>query len=98
MVKKRGVIMGLIAPFSILGKVFKMANDAYKVCGGLCRKYRQEILNITQEQVAKELDYSQENISAFENGRNSNNIIFMWYVRNGILNHFSLDELCGGCS
>lgn len=75
-----------------------MANNNYKVCGYMCRKYRQDILNITQEQVAKELDYSQENISAFENGRNSNNIIFMWYVRNGILNHFSLDELCGGCS
>ena len=75
-----------------------MANDVYKVCGDMCRKFRQDVLNITQEQVAKELDYSQENISAFENGRNSNNIIFMWYVRNGILDYFSLDDLCGGCS
>ena len=75
-----------------------MANDAYKICGELCRKFRQEQLNVTQVEVAKELDYTQENISAFENGRNSNSIIFMWYVRHGILEHYSIDELCGGCS
>lgn len=75
-----------------------MANNEYVVCGDLCRKYRQEVLNLTQTDVANDLNYSQENISAFENGRNSNNIIFMWYVKQGILNHYSLDELCGGCS
>lgn len=72
--------------------------NEYKVCGDMCRKFRQDVLKITQEDVAKELGYSQENISAFENNRNSNNIIFMWYVKNGILKHYSLDELCGGCS
>lgn len=75
-----------------------MANNEYVVCGALCRKYRQEVLNLTQTDVANDLNYSQENISAFENGRNSNNTIFMWYVKQGILNHYSLDELCGGCS
>ena len=75
-----------------------MANSEYKICAELCKKYRQEILKMTQEEVAKELEYSQENISAFENGRNSNNIIFMWYVSKGILKHYSIDELCGGCS
>ena len=75
-----------------------MANNDYKVCGDLCRRYRQEVLKITQKEAAEELEYTQENISAFENGRNSNNIIFMWYVRKGILNYYSIDELCGGCS
>lgn len=73
-----------------------MANIEYKVCGSLCRKYRQEVLKATQEDVAKDLEYTQENISAFENERNSNNIIFMWYVRNGILDYYSFEELCGG--
>lgn len=73
-----------------------MSIDTYKVCGSLCKKYRQEVLEKTQKDVAKDLGYSQENVSAFENGRNSNNIIFMWYVRNGILDAYSIDELCGG--
>ena len=62
-----------------------MANNDYRVCGDLCRRYRQEVLKVTQKEAAEELEYTQENISAFENGRNSNNIIFMWYVRKGIL-------------
>lgn len=67
-----------------------------KTCGELCARFRKEILNITQEDVAKELDYSQENISAFENGRNANSLIFLWYVRKGLLNYYSVDEICGG--
>lgn len=75
-----------------------MSVDRYKVCGKLCREFRQDVLKMTQEDVAKELDYSQENISAFENDRNSNSIIFMWYVKKGLLNYYSIDELCGGVS
>lgn len=67
-----------------------------KLCGECCAKFRKDVLGITQEQVAKELDYSQENISAFENGRNANNAIFLWYVQKGLFNHYSLDEICGG--
>ena len=73
-----------------------MANLDYKVSGEMCRKYRQEVLNATQEDVAQDLGYTQENISAFENGRNSNNIIFMWYLKQGILDYYSFEELCGG--
>lgn len=73
-------------------------NNPNKICGEYCAKFRKDILGLTQEQVAKELDYSQENISAFENGRNANNNIFLWYVRKGLFNHYSLDEICGGCS
>lgn len=69
-----------------------------KICGEYCAKFRKDVLGITQEQLAKELDYSQENISAFENGRNANNVIFLWYVKKGLLNYYSLDEICGGCS
>ena len=67
-----------------------------KICGELCAKFRKDVLKVTQEDVAKELDYSQENISAFENGRNANSLIFLWYVRNGLLSYYSVDEICGG--
>ena len=73
-----------------------MANKEYRIAVDVCRTYRQNVLKVTQEQVANDLEYSQENISAFENGRNCNSTIFMWYVKNGILNYYSLDEICGG--
>lgn len=69
--------------------------DANITCGRACARFRREALNVTQKQVAKELNYSQENISAFENGRNSNNLIFMWYIRNGLFNYYSINEVCG---
>ena len=72
-----------------------MCNDG-KNFGELCAEFRKDILHITQEQVAEELDYSQENISAFENGRNANANILFWYLKKGLLNHYSIDELCGG--
>ena len=75
-----------------------MRNDVNKICGEVCATFRREILNMTQKDVAEDLSYSQENISAFENGRNANNAIFLWYVHKGLLKHFSIDEICGGCS
>ena len=38
-------------------------------------------LGYTQKQVADELGYSVENISAFENGRNDNGRIYDWYIQ-----------------
>ena len=72
-----------------------MYNDG-KNFGELCATFRKDVLHITQEQVAEELDYSQENISAFENGRNANANILFWYLKKGLLSHYSIDELCGG--
>lgn len=48
-----------------------------------CKKLR-ESLNITQKQVADELGYSVKTISAFENGRNNNINILMWYLKRGL--------------
>ena len=70
-----------------------MDNRLNKMCGRICAKYRKEVLKVTQKDVAKDLNYSQENISSFENGRNANNTIFLWYVRNGLLNHYSIEEI-----
>ena len=59
----------------------------------ICSEFRKDVLKITQEDLAKELDYSQENISAFENGRNANSIIFIWYIKNGLFNYYSINDL-----
>lgn len=75
-----------------------MAHFEFKINNELCKKFRQEQLKVTQEDVAKELGYSQENISAFENGRNGNVIIFMWYVKEGLFDYYSIDDIYGGVS
>ena len=55
-----------------------------KTIGKLCAEFRRS-LHITQKTVAEELTYSVENISAFENGRNANMYILLWYIRKGLL-------------
>lgn len=73
-----------------------MAYFEFKINNELCKKFRQEQLKVTQKDVAEELNFSQENISAFENGRNGNVVIFMWYVKNGLFDYYSIDEITGG--
>ena len=49
-----------------------------------CQEYRRKNTSYTQVDVAKELGYSVENISAFENSRNDNLRILMWYILHGM--------------
>lgn len=63
-------------------------------CGNVCAEFRKSVLNMTQQEVAEELNYSQENISAFEKGRNYNNQIFLWYVKKGLFSHYSINDVC----
>lgn len=51
--------------------------------GQICKKMR-ERKKKTQLQVSIELGYCVENISSFENGRNDNVRIFLWYLNNCI--------------
>lgn len=60
--------------------------------GSFCQAYRKE-LKMTQTDVSIDTGYSLENISAFENGRNDNYIILMWYIRKGFPIY---DYLMGG--
>lgn len=46
------------------------------------KKFRQSI-GYKQIDVANELGYSLENISKFENGKNNNLKIYLWYVEKG---------------
>ena len=55
--------------------------DTY-VMGQTCKELRVE-LGITQQQVADETGYSYRNISSFENGRNNNACILLWYISHG---------------
>lgn len=49
-----------------------------------CQEFRRTKTSYTQVDVAKELGYSVENISAFENSRNDNMRILMWYILHGM--------------
>lgn len=70
--------------------------DVSKKCGELCAIFRKEELKMTQQQVADALNYSQENISSFENGRNSNNRIFLWYIKQGLFEFWTIDDIYRG--
>lgn len=50
----------------------------------LCKNYRMTELKMTQADVANELGYTRTNISEFENGRNRNFAIFLWYIKKGL--------------
>lgn len=58
--------------------MFELKNIGLK-----CKLFRIE-QGYTQEQVAVELGYTKENVSAFECGRNNNCRILMWYINRGL--------------
>lgn len=60
-----------------------MLNIDTKRVGNQCREYRQSLGKL-QNDVADDTGYSPMNISAFENGRNCNYRILLWYVHHGI--------------
>lgn len=51
--------------------------------GEICKKYRKKI-NKTLSDVAFDTGYSIANISKFENNKNYNYLILLWYVENGL--------------
>lgn len=55
-----------------------------KQIGQKCKQYRESIGYI-QTDVARDLGYSVNNISSFENGRNDNAQILLWYFANGMM-------------
>lgn len=57
--------------------------QSLKEIGNKCRCFRRE-QGITQNKVAEDTGYSCENISSFENGRNDNSRILLWYMLHGM--------------
>lgn len=55
-----------------------------KEIAAACKAYRVETLKMTQDEIAAEIGYTRTNISEFENGRNRNLSIFMYYVSRGL--------------
>ena len=53
-----------------------------RILGAMCRSFRIS-LGVTQKEIARDIDCGQENVSAFENGRNRNCVILLWYVNKG---------------
>jgi transcriptional regulator with XRE-family HTH domain len=51
--------------------------------GQKCANFRR-LIGISQQQVADELGYTRTNISMFENGKNYNMTILLWYLKRGL--------------
>ena len=51
--------------------------------GQKCANFRR-LIGISQQQVAEELGYTRTNISMFENGKNYNMTILLWYLKRGL--------------
>lgn len=60
-----------------------MIVDSRKV-GRLCKEYRKEFTDFRQIDVGLDLGYSQENIASYEQGRNNNFTILLWYINQGL--------------
>lgn len=54
-----------------------------KVLGDVCRQHRLS-RGYYQCEVAAAVGCSKENVSAFENGRNNNAKILLWYIQHGL--------------
>lgn len=55
-----------------------------KTLGRICKRFRMEKTNATQADVAQDLCYVKSNVSAFEQGRNNNASILLWYIMQGL--------------
>ena len=51
--------------------------------GKRCANFRR-LIGYSQQQVANELGYTRTNISMFENGKNYNMNILLWYLKRGL--------------
>ena len=51
--------------------------------GQKCANFRC-LIGVSQQQVADDLGYTRTNISMFENGKNYNMTILLWYLKRGL--------------
>ena len=65
------------------GAIMDKKNTMFRV-GLNCQTFRRNKTNYSQPMVAKELGFSVENISSFENSRNDNYYILIWYLQHGM--------------
>lgn len=63
--------------------------------GAMCGEYRRLYLNVTQAEIAKELDISREAVSRFERGTLCNGLILFWYIQHGLLEWLPIEKWNG---
>ena len=63
-----------------------------KVIGKKCQEFRLS-LGYTQDDVGNCIGYSRETISMFENGKNDNLLIFLWYITMGMSIHDIISDI-----
>lgn len=54
-----------------------------KEISAACQAYRRRV-GVTQSRVAVDTGYSVESVSAFENGRINNLMLYLWYAGHGM--------------
>ena len=57
--------------------------DIITEIGLICKSYRESIGHY-QFEVAQDTGYSSLNVSSFENGRNNNMLLLLWYIKKGL--------------
>ena len=60
-----------------------MEKDIITEIGLICKSYRESI-GAYQFEVAQDTGYSSLNVSSFENGRNNNMLLLLWYIKKGL--------------
>lgn len=61
----------------------RSSRERLKEIGKKCKEYRIKA-GYKQIDIARDLGFSMENISAFETGRNDNALILLWYISHGM--------------
>lgn len=64
--------------------------------GAMCSEFRRYHLpKVTQTDIAVDCGVSRESVSKFERGANSNAVIFMWYIKQGLFEWVPIERWCG---
>lgn len=87
-----GIVGKKIYCFDCLEKMERSAQMNLKKIGAYCKTFREE-LGLYQFHVAIDTGYSKESVSSFENGRNNNATILLWYIRKGLDINKLIEEL-----
>ena len=70
----------------LLLRNLRVSNSPYILAslGEYCRMTRKN-KGLTQYDVARDTEFTQQNISAFERGENNNAVLLLWYIKHGLL-------------
>lgn len=70
----------------LLFRNLRTSNSPYILAslGEYCRMTRKN-KGLTQDDVAQDTGFTQQNISAFERGENNNAMLLLWYIKYGLM-------------